>query len=208
MNLDACWSEICTVDVGPLVAWLREQPPSWPEVAPTKPQRVFVLPDVFAPVIAFVLVHFWDNMAGRQAEVAVHQPMLSRLLSGQSHPMHVDSQRADWITRVHVPVTTNERCWFQWEEECEQIEVRMLRGDITDEAKLPLPFKDQDKQRVGDVVGLRFDGQYTVGEVLLYKKVRFEVGKAYSFDTTRRHAFSNDGDTERVHLIFDVLRRD
>lgn len=36
-------------------------------------------------------------------------------------------------------------------------------------------------------------------------KVHFEAGKAYSFNTLVNHAFGNDGDTERVHLTFDVL---
>lgn|GEM_PF-2779314 len=38
-------------------------------------------------------------------------------------------------------------------------------------------------------------------------KVHFEAGKAYSFNTLRRHAFANDGDTDRVHLLFDVQSR-
>ena len=37
-------------------------------------------------------------------------------------------------------------------------------------------------------------------------KIHFEVGKAYSFNTLEPHAFGNDGETERVHLTFDVLR--
>lgn len=37
-------------------------------------------------------------------------------------------------------------------------------------------------------------------------KVHFEAGKAYSFDTLQPHAFGNDGTTERVHLLFDVVK--
>jgi hypothetical protein len=37
-------------------------------------------------------------------------------------------------------------------------------------------------------------------------RVHFEVGGAYSFDTEARHDFGNDGDSPRVHLVFDVYR--
>ncbi len=37
-------------------------------------------------------------------------------------------------------------------------------------------------------------------------RVHFEAGKAYSFDTLVMHNYGNDGDTDRVHLLFDVLR--
>ncbi len=36
----------------------------------------------------------------------------------------------------------------------------------------------------------------------------FLAGKAYSFDMRRRHAFGNDGQTDRVHLIFEVMTAD
>lgn len=39
------------------------------------------------------------------------------------------------------------------------------------------------------------------------RRVHFGAGKAYTFDTLKRHAFGNDGHEERVHLIFDVMRR-
>jgi len=39
-------------------------------------------------------------------------------------------------------------------------------------------------------------------------KVHFEAGKAYTFNAVERHAFANEGETDRVHLIFDVLESD
>ena len=33
-----------------------------------------------------------------------------------------------------------------------------------------------------------------------------EVGQAYLFDTRREHAVVNDGDTPRVHFVFDVVQ--
>jgi hypothetical protein len=38
------------------------------------------------------------------------------------------------------------------------------------------------------------------------ERVHFEVGKAYSFNTLVPHALGNEGTTDRVHFIFEVLR--
>ena len=149
--MQPCWSFLCDVEAGPLTAWLGSASWSSPPSA-TKPQRVFSPPaELVTPVAAQVLRHFG---AGARADAA----MLSRVKPGQAHPMHVDVQRADWLTRVHVPLATNTLAWMLFEEE----------------------------------------GAY----------IHLEAGKAYTFDTLRRHAFGNDGSTERVHLIFDVLRGD
>jgi hypothetical protein len=102
--------------------------------------------------------------------------MLSRMLPGQAHPFHVDRQRADWITRIHVPIVTNPLAWIAFEAENEPVHPGNEAVEL--------------------------------GNVLLCNKVHFLAGKAYSFNTLERHAFGNDGDTERVHLIFEVLRKD
>ncbi len=151
MNLDACWSEIGVVDVAPLLThslqfldWSR---PAYPD----KPQRAFRMQEAPAAraIIHEVLSCLWGNLVTADA-------MLSRMLPGQSHGMHVDIQPAHWLTRVHVPLVTNAGCWMRFEDEASD--------------------------------------------------VHLAVGKAYTFDATRRHAFGNRGDTERIHLIFDVLR--
>ena len=36
--------------------------------------------------------------------------------------------------------------------------------------------------------------------------VHFAVGRAYSFDMAQPHRYGNDGPTDRIHLLFDVLR--
>ena len=184
MNLSACRSEICEVDVAPLVAWLEANPQRWPEVAPTKPGRVFDMPRASQVhgVIQAVVREF-------PAEVTVHQPMLSRMAPGQSHPMHVDSRRSDGITRVHVPLVTNDGCWFAWEEE-QHIQACDVCGSHPDE---------QGTMEHGEECGGLLEGMAVH---------HFALGRAYTFDTTRRHAFGNDGPTERVHLIFAVLRRE
>jgi len=146
------WEHLCDVDVSELVAWLESARPTWSQpVSPTKPQRIFSPPaHLVGPVVEAVLHAF-------ARPVRSHDVILSRMGPDQAHPYHVDRQRPDWVTRVHVPLLTNPHAWMLFEG-----------GD----------------------------------------PVHFEAGKAYSFDTTHRHAFGNDGPTERVHLIFDVLEVD
>lgn len=153
-TLEPCWRSVCGVDVGPAVDWLAAGSFSFPSPStPDKPQRIFAPPaSIIAPIVARVL-------HALAAPVVAHEPMLSRVRPGQEHGMHVDVQRSDWVTRIHVPLTSNPGCWFAWEAE----------GG---------------------------------------RKVHFDVGQAYTFDTSARHAFANEGLTDRVHLIFDVLRKD
>lgn len=37
------------------------------------------------------------------------------------------------------------------------------------------------------------------------QRVHFEAGRAYSFNTLESHNYGNDGDADRVHLLFDVF---
>lgn len=152
-----CWAPICNlapIILLPLTDWLAESDGRWNKPASeTKPTRIHQdgLPmHLVQPIMGDVLLHFPGAIAD--------SPMLSRMLSGQSHPMHVDRQRADWITRVHVPLTTNSGAWLMFEPEG--------------------------------------------------KRIHFEVGMAYRFNTHERHSFGNDGEDARVHLIFEVLRDD
>lgn len=173
------WSVICDVSpeaLAPLTRWI-ETADNWSDVGPTKPSRIQgpALPaEIVAPVIAEVMgsivqeryrhhLLMTDGMPAAEEvaikhseRVAIHEPMLSRMLPGQSHPYHTDVQRSDCVTRVHVPITTNPGCWMMFEDEGE--------------------------------------------------RVHFETGRAYTFNTLARHAFGNDGDEPRVHLIFEVLR--
>jgi hypothetical protein len=143
------WARLGEVDVSALAAWLGGPGGGWlTQPSETKPQRVHDVPACARPAVEAALA-----LLGVDGLVA-HHPMLSRMRPGQSHPMHTDTQRADWVTRIHVPVTTNPKAWMEWEG----------RG-----------------------------------------RAHFQAGVAYTFDTGVRHAFGNDGDTDRVHLIFDVL---
>ena len=106
------WSYICDVDVAPLAEWLDATGDAYfPEPsAPAKPQRIHVPPlELIDPIVAKVLTEFC-------VKVVADPPMLSRMLPGQTHGMHVDVLRADCLTRVHVPITTNPGCWMEFEE--------------------------------------------------------------------------------------------
>ena len=65
---------------------------------------------------------------------------------------HTDWQYPDWITRIHIPLTTN-----------------------------PLSFHNTD--------GVDF---------------HMDVGMVYMVNPTILHHVHNDGDTPRIHLMFDV----
>lgn len=174
------WSLICAVDPQPLIDWLAGA--TFPTLAePTKPQRIQGddVPLVLCrPIMDEVLRHLAVAMGEpgyaddatlfiAPAKLVWHEPMLSRVMPGQSHPMHTDVQRSDCVTRVHVPLTTNDGCWMEWEDT---------------------------------------ENAYAIGPVKVVDRAHFQVGSAYTFNTLARHAFGNDGDTARVHLIFEVLR--
>lgn len=40
------------------------------------------------------------------------------------------------------------------------------------------------------------------------RRVFMDVGWAYSFNTMKAHSYANDGPTDRVHLLFDVVRHE
>lgn len=201
------WSYICAVDPAALARlgeWL-DAAPLWPTVAPTKPQRIFEPPTAIVRPIMYQVLCEFDGVA----DVA-DSMMLSRMPAGEQHGMHFDHLHHNCLTRVHVPVVTNPGCWMEFEEERETFEAAIVRGDVTDlyNSLAPFPFKDsRDGKPAGEVVSVKFDGQFTVGIIQRFARVHFEAGKAYSFDARRRHAFGNDGDAARVHLIFDVLRK-
>ena len=44
-------------------------------------------------------------------------------------------------------------------------EFRAYYGDLTGAWKGPVPFLDENKKRIGEVVSVRFDGQFTVATV-------------------------------------------
>ena len=105
------WSLLCAVEVEALRAW--SDLVAWPAPStPTKPQRVRDVPiTLVKPIIEVVL----PLLAGD--DLYADGICVSRVMPGQSHPLHVDTQRVDWVTRVHVPLVTNPDAWFAWEEE-------------------------------------------------------------------------------------------
>ena len=201
IDLERCWTLLCPVDVTDAVRWLESSPQSWPVVAANKPQRIFGVPSQLDAAVRQVCGLF-------DVPVVVHSPMLSRILPGTHHAMHADNQRPDWLTRIHIPLITNDGCWLSFEDEYQTLTTRLARGDMRACAILPVPFVDEVEGRRGEVVELAYDGEYTVGTVRVFNRVHFEVGYAYTFNTLKRHAFGNEGESVRIHFLFDVLRKD
>lgn len=188
-DLSRPWSLLGPIDITAALAWLASGSAAYhATVSPTKPQRAFDLPAaVFDPLYAAILAHF-DEPA------IVGAAMLSRMLPGQSHPLHVDTQRADWITRVHVPLISNPGAWLLFEGEV-YCNVCFGTGENPDDNDAPCAW-------------CQATGRIDAGPDADPVPVHFAVGHAYTFDTRRRHAFGNDGTEERVHLLVDVLRKD
>ncbi len=147
-ELEKYWGELGAVDITPLLPAVTVA--EWPPVKGGQPNRVRI-PDEAYPVANAVL-WFFDCPVMFDAYYAC----LSRLVPGATYELHKDPQRQGWLTRVHVPLTTNPGCWMY------------------------------------------FEGQG--------KRVHFECGKAYSFNTLESHHYANDGSADRVHLLFDVYR--
>jgi len=132
------------VDISALAARLEAIPISeWPKMA--DPESLG-LGDEIRAVADALMSHFPGCVYSGVG--------LFLLAAGQAHPAHTDVQPPDWVTRVHVPVITNDKA-IAWTED----------GTIT-----------------------------------------MRAGVAYRFDTRRPHAVRNDGETPRVHLVFDVRK--
>lgn len=107
------WSRVCDIaeaDLAALAEWAAGSDRHWPNHADlTKPQRVWDLPKALTdPIVSRVLEEFGPLVAAKDL-------CLSRIRPRTSHPMHVDSEPATFVTRIHVPLVTNEKCWFVWE---------------------------------------------------------------------------------------------
>lgn len=90
------------------------------------------------------------------------RPYRARLMrltnEGAVMPFHVDAQKETW--RLHIPLTTNENCFFEWEREDGSIEsvhlpadgsAWLVRVDIRHRA---VNFSNQTSERVHLLMGL------------------------------------------------------
>lgn len=87
------------VDVSEHAAWLHAIPVSeWPKMADPNWHG---WTDRFKPLVWTLMREFPDgSLAGLG---------LFLLAPGQEHPAHRDEQPPDWLTRVHVPIVTNDK---------------------------------------------------------------------------------------------------
>lgn len=104
------WTEICDVDVSPLAEWVETQA-VWPSLRSGQPQRIRI-PDIAGETIEQVLRRFAVPVLFVEENAC-----LSQVMPGNGHGFHRDGQPDNWITRVHVPILTNPKCWFAWTPE-------------------------------------------------------------------------------------------
>lgn len=87
------------VDVGALIDWLLDIPVTdWPKTADASWQG---WGDKFEPIARDLMAQFYPDCTMAGIGMFVLEP-------GQTHPAHRDVQPTNWITRVHVPIVTNE----------------------------------------------------------------------------------------------------
>lgn len=144
MDWQLPWQRICDVDPAPLAAWLAGASTWLPN--PSQIDRVWDVPaDLSGPIIAAVLSKF-------EQPVRADAVCLNRVNAGVIHGMHYDGQGANWLTRVHVPLTTNPGCWHLFEVENARVhfevggaysfntELRHCFGNEGDSARVNLVF--------------------------------------------------------------------
>jgi Aspartyl/Asparaginyl beta-hydroxylase len=100
------------IHVGPLIEWIRSIPwEDWPRLAGA-PERPAMVNDPL-----------WHSLALRTSSVRMdllhHFPgarcsnvMLSAVMPGAEISPHADRQAEGWITRIHVPLTSNPKALF------------------------------------------------------------------------------------------------
>lgn len=145
-------NSFAAVDIASVVSWLAAiRFEDWPQQSLRELRPAMVTdPDwhgfgtVAAPIVGNLMAHF--------PGCASFQRMLSVVMPGHRIEPHCDQQAPYWLSRVHVPITSNEQAWF-----------------ITKSGPhCMLP------------------------------------GLAYRVDTQAEHGVVNDGETPRVHFLFDV----
>lgn len=98
--------ELAVVDVAELVEWLAAIPAEeWPGMADPAWHGGG---ECFASVVDRLTASFPGCISSGAG--------LFLLAAGQEHPMHVDEQPPQWVTRIHVPLVTNELCTVTTDE--------------------------------------------------------------------------------------------
>lgn len=160
MNTSPVFLLASDLDVSDLVAWIEAIPfTEWPagDLTRLKP--------------AMVTDPNWHGLAARTGPIVTHllgvltwftgaacfdsNRWLSVVMPGCQIEPHKDASESNWVRRIHVPLTTNEKALMVVNDEPHHL----------------------------------------------------AVGRAYLIDKTARHAVVNDGETARVHFMFDVLSR-
>ena len=120
--------EFCKVDVKDLVEWVNSIPEdAWPNWVKHPEHKGTFRPSVNAdpewqdmmtktyPVVNKILSNFPGCKDTFRA--------ITTVLPGDYVPPHTDMQPSDWVVRVHVPITTNDKAEFLSEGEWTHMDV-------------------------------------------------------------------------------------
>lgn len=103
---------LADVDAGPTVAWIAAIPlQDWHQQSRTE-LRPAMMTDLawhgFGEIVAPVVNEIMEHFPGCRAD----QRMLSAVMPGHFIEPHTDSQPANWLCRVHVPLISNDESSF------------------------------------------------------------------------------------------------
>ena len=91
--------ELCSVDVSELVKWMTPIPvKEWLKMADASFRG---WGEIFRPLATDLTERFYPGCMVSGVGIFVLEP-------GQVHPAHRDEQPEEWVSRVHVPIFSNE----------------------------------------------------------------------------------------------------
>lgn len=108
---------LCAVDASPVTAWLSSLPLSaWPQQHRVDEQLRPAMvndPDWYGfGARTLALVNALLEALPGTGPVEDYNRMLSCVMPGHAIPEHADAQEPAWLTRVHVPLVSNDRALF------------------------------------------------------------------------------------------------
>ncbi len=112
LSADHYSEPICPLDVHALALWVEDAASNGDWIVQSdklrKPQRLLTNHPIVLKAVLHVLKFMHPTYIAQEI-------VLSRMMPRQQHGYHQDQQGERWLTRVHVPITTNGNAWHEFE---------------------------------------------------------------------------------------------
>jgi hypothetical protein len=114
MRFTGSCEPFASVDITEMAAWIAAIPFSdWPQQHKVDEQlRPAMVTDLTWHGFGVEAAAIVGWLSGYFPGCAAYQLMLSVVMQGHSIEPHTDAQPPNWITRVHVPLLSNDAAWF------------------------------------------------------------------------------------------------